>query len=329
MRPIIIIDAMNIFLRHYMVNQSVSTQGEAIGGILGFLKSIYYLARDNMPEKLFVVWEQGGACPRRKSIFPEYKANRAKQKDFTGIYAEDGNKFNPMNNPKNKAFQIKVLTTALNNLPICQLYVPEVECDDVIAYLVKNKLSEEPNDKIIVSSDKDFFQLMEDPKVKIYDVGKKMLLTQSYVKETYNISARNITLARSMAGDPSDNLPGVPGIGLKTIAKRFTDLASEDNDYDTDWLIGKCNEIIQAGSNVKCYKEIIDNEQLIRRNWQLMFLGHSALNLTQMSRVDYRLNDFTPKLNHIEYLKTFTAADIPITRDIDMVGAGLKCLIVK
>lgn len=326
MRSILIIDSMNMFLRHFMVNQSVDSQGELIGGVLGFLKNLKYLVQDIMPSKVFIVWEQGGACPRRKGIYPEYKANRAKQKDFQELYADEGNKFSPMLNAKNKAYQIKLLTTALNNLPVCQLYVPEVECDDVIAYLCKNKFETLEEEKIIVSSDKDFYQLMEDPKIKIYDLGRKKILTQEYVKEQFGISARNITIARCLAGDTSDNITGVPGIGLKTVAKRFPELADELNDYDTDWLLNKCKTLNEGKNSLKCYKDIVDSEDIIRRNWKLMFLGHSALNLAQMQRVEYRLNDFKPTTNHIDYLKTFTAANIPITREIDTVSRDMKCL---
>ena len=327
MRPILIIDAMNIFLRHYMVNQSVNTNGELVGGVLGFLKSLKYLVSDLMPKKVFIVWEQGGGCKRRRLIYPEYKANRARQKDFDDLYKEDSLKLNPQMNEKNKFFQIKLLTTALNNLPVCQLYVPEVECDDIIAYLCKNKFQNEPETKIIVSSDKDFYQLLEDPNVKIYDPGKKIIIDQKYVKETFSISARNIALARCLAGDNSDNIEGVPGVGLKTVAKRFPEFVDEATDLSIDWVLTKARGHLTDKKPIKCYQDVSDNEEVIKRNWKLMFLGMGSLSLDQMKRVDYRVEEFKPKSNQIDYLKTFIAADLPITRDIDSIPGDLKCLL--
>jgi 5'-3' exonuclease len=309
-----------------MMNQSVNSYGEPVGGVVGFLKNLRYLVKNIIPSKVYIVWEQGGACPRRRKIYSEYKANRLKQKDFENLYTDENNKFYPILNVKNKTYQIKLLTTALNNLPVCQLYVPEVECDDVITYLCKNKFENLEEDKIIVSSDKDFYQLMENPKIKIYDLVTKKILTPQYVKEQFGISVRNITIARCLVGDNSDNIPGVPKLGFKTIAKRFPELGDDFNDYDIDWLLNKCRELNKGKNPPRCYKDIIENEEIIRRNWKLMFLGHSVLNLTQMQRIDYRLDNFKPIMNHVGYLKTFMAASIPITREIETVAADMKCL---
>src|SRR5574337_465032 len=77
-RPIVIIDGFNVFVRHFVVNESVTTTGEPCGGVVGFLKFLYWVTNNIVPSKLYVVWEQGGGSPRRKKIYPEYKANRAK-----------------------------------------------------------------------------------------------------------------------------------------------------------------------------------------------------------------------------------------------------------
>ena len=328
-RDILIIDGMNIFLRSFMVNQTVNANGQLVGGVIGFLKSIKYLCSTFKPSRMFIVWEQGGASPRRKHIYPEYKANRARQKDFSELYTESG-KVNPMADHKNKAYQLQLLTKALGHLPVCQLYLPEIEADDVIAWLCKGKFLTYEGKKVIVSSDKDFYQLLEDPKVNIYDPGKKHVINQEYVKTNFNICPRNIALARCLAGDASDNIDGVPGIGLKTVSKRFKEFLDDTVDLDVPWLLSKCKELQESVKKPpKCYEDILQNEEIVRRNWKLMYLDIGCLVPNQTSRLTFRIEDFTPTMRMIDFLKVFAAADIPITKDVADVPSELKCLLFK
>lgn len=326
-RPIMIVDGFNLFIRHFLVNESVDAAGEAVGGVIGFLKTLRWLCYQQVPAEVFIVWEQGGGSPRRRHIFPEYKANRAKQKDFNDLYKADG-RLNPAANQENKAKQLAILTKALGFLPMCQLYVKDVECDDVIAWLVKNKFVARDNEKMVVSSDKDFFQLLEDDKVKIYDLTRKIILDQKYVKDTFGISPRNITLARTIAGDQSDNIDGVSGVGLKTVANRFPELISDTEDFDIDWLMARCKTLMEENKKVpKAIENISQNRELIKRNWDLMFLSNGSLAASQIAKLNGRIDDFKPVLNKIEYLKTLTAADIPVTIDLDKLSSEVHFLI--
>ncbi len=328
-RPILFIDGFNLFIRYFSVSQAINATGDLVGGALGFLKSLRYLTQSLKPKQIYLVWEQGGASPRRKHIYPEYKANRARQKDFAKLYSDNG-RINPMADQKNKAYQLQLLTKAISHLPICQLYLPEIECDDVIGWLCKGRFNNKDIQKIIISSDKDFYQLLEDPSVSIYDPGKKHIVDQKYVKEHFEISPRNITIARCLAGDDSDNITGVPGVGLKTASKRFKELLDDSVDLTIDWVIEESKRLQEGVQKPpKCYQDIVDNEEILRRNWRLMYLDIGCLMPSQISKLEYRIEEFVPKMNKIEYLKTFTAADIPITRDIDEVASELKYLIMK
>jgi 5'-3' exonuclease len=84
-RPILIIDAFNNFLRHFLVNQEINLHSQPVGGVVGFMKSVDYLVGTFCPSRVYVVWENGGASQRRKHISPEYKANRAKMKEVKKI----------------------------------------------------------------------------------------------------------------------------------------------------------------------------------------------------------------------------------------------------
>lgn len=325
-KPIIVIDGLNFFLRHFMANPAITATGELIGGIVGFVKGVGSLVTTLHPDQVIVVWEQGGPSPRRKHIFSEYKANRATNKALQTVYRSDGKLQNT--DGKNKIYQLQLLAKALGNMPVCQIYVPDTECDDIIAYIVKRKLQNSSQTKIVVSSDKDFYQLLEDKTIRIYDPARKILIDEAYILEKFGISPRNITLARAVAGDPSDNLDGVSGIGLKTIAGRFPDVARTDIDLDLDWIKEASNKAINESKKPpKCYGDILEHTGTIERNWKLMYLDTSCLAASQISKVDYKLENFKPICNRLDFIKTFIAADIPLTQDLDLAFSAAKSLI--
>mgnify|MGYP003336445245 FL=1 len=293
-KPILVIDGLNYFLRHFMVSESISSTGEFVGGVVGFIRGLGSLISTLHPDQVIVVWEQGGPSPRRKHIFSEYKANRATNKALKTIYRSDG-KIMPNADGKNKVYQLQLLAKALGNMPICQVYIPDTECDDIIAYIVKRKLQTSSQTKIVVSTDKDFYQLLEDKTIRIYDPARKILIDEAYILEKFSISPRNITLARAVAGDSSDNLDGVSGVGLKTIAGRFPDVARTDVDLDLDWIKEASNKAINESKKPpKCYGDILRDIGVVERNWKLMFLDTYCLAANQISKIDYKLESFKP-----------------------------------
>jgi 5'-3' exonuclease len=326
-KPILVIDGLNFFLRHFMVNETVTAGGEMVGGVVGFVRGVGKLISQLHPDRVFVVWEQGGASPRRKHIYPDYKANRATSKGLQEMYRSDG-KFNPNSNAKNKVFQLQLLAKALGHLPICQVYVQDTEADDVVAYLVKRKFQTDAATKIVVSNDKDFYQLLEDPNVRIYDPARKILIDSDYVLKNFGVSPRNITLARSVIGDASDNLDGVPGVGFKTLATRFKDFAREDVDLDQAWLMETAESHTKASKKpLKCFGDIVSHASVVARNWQLMHLDTSCLAASQISKVDFRVENFETVSDKLGFIKTFTAADIPLTTDLDFTFSVAKTLV--
>lgn len=332
-RPIIIIDGLNIFLRSYMVNETMNANGELYGGTVGFLKSIKFFLRTFSPKKIIVVWEQGGGCPKRKHIYPEYKANRVKQKDFEGMYSD---RDQLMSDVKTKTKQLQCLTDALGTLPIHQVYLQDTEADDVIAYLVKHKFgkysTEKDTTKIVVSSDKDFYQLLEDPTVKVYSPGTKLTINREDIIKTYNIAPVNFCLARSLCGDVSDNIPGIEGIGLKTVAKRF-DLAVSDKEYSIELLLKEAKEKIEQAGKKKlpvCYHNILESEEIIKRNWKLMYLDSVSLAPNQVNKINHRIdNMFEPIINKLQFIKTFSEHDLPVTDDMIYMLNDIKILTVN
>ena len=326
-KPVLVIDGLNFFLRHFMANETVSATGELVGGIVGFIKGVGSLVSQLRPDQVIVVWEQGGPSPRRKHIYSEYKANRATNTALKTMYRNDG-KIIPSSDTKNKVFQLQLLAKALGHMPICQIYVPDTECDDIIAYIVKRKFQNDERTKIVVSSDKDFYQLLEDKNIRIFDPARKILIDEAYILEKFGISPRNITLARAVAGDVSDNLDGVSGVGLKTIAGRFPDIARTDIDLDLSWIREASNKALNESKKPpKCFSSILSEMNVVERNWKLMYLDTSCLAASQISKVDYKLENFKPICNRLDFIKTFMAADIPLTQDIDLAFSTTRTLI--
>lgn len=335
MKTVLVVDGLNVFLRHFMVSEMLNSVGEMVGGALGFVGSLGSVIGRLKPNAVIVVWEKGGASSRRKSIYSEYKANRAAGGNNPAMaemsYRQDG-KFRPAVDKTNKVFQLQLCTKLLKCLPVCQVYVENTEADDIVAYLTTQRFGHraEPVRRIIMSSDKDFYQLLEDENVRIYDPAKKILVDKEYVEENFGVTPRNITLARSVIGDPSDNLDGVEGIGFKTISKRMPEFLSRDVDLDVEWLLNKCaeslNEIAAAKPKKKppaCFGAIVENVDVVRRNWKLMYLGGTnALSASQIAQVDGKLDEWNQDPNVQRYdkllfMQELLRANIPFTSSME------------
>ncbi len=325
-RPIYVIDGLNIFIRNFMVNETMNSKSEPIGGVVGFIKFLDFINTSYCPGQIFVVWEAGGGSPRRKALYPEYKANRAKIKDFKRLKTGATNIKDLLKlDEGNKVAQLALLYRVLNTTPICQIFVKDTEGDDVVAYLIKDKFSSlyPDTEKVIVSSDKDFYQLLDDPTVKIYDPAKKIFLVAKDVAERYEISARNFCLAKAIVGDDSDNIEGIPGVGFKTAAKRFTKFLDASVDLTIDDILVECQQKITSKVKQKVYADVLSGESVIRRNWKLMYLNTSTLAASQIEKINYIVDNHEPKMDKLGLVKTFVANGINMVMDFDRFASNL------
>tara|TARA_R110000824_G_scaffold301401_1_gene489362 strand:+ start:278 stop:1234 length:957 start_codon:yes stop_codon:yes gene_type:complete len=309
---VLIVDALNLFTRHYVAHPAMSVNGEHVGGVIGFLYGITNLIERYKPKKVIVVWEGGGSSRRRK-IFSEYKSRRRPQK-LNRTYEED-----LPDTVENRNRQVSLLVSLINLLPICQIYVPDCEADDVIGYISKYTYSK--HKKLILSSDKDFYQLLDENTI-IFSPTRKDLVTCKTVLERFNISSNNFALAKSVCGDPSDNIAGVKGVGFKTLAKRFP-LLAEKNDVSINDLIEKSAGHIKSGSKLKAFKEITQSEELIRRNWKLIYLDTANLSEEQIRKIKYTVDTFSPKKNKLEMMRALIKEGIQ-TFNVDRLFLALN-----
>ena len=296
---ILIIDAHNTFIRNYVMNPSIGANGSPIGGCKGFLMTLQKLTKEIKPSKIIVIWDGGGGSKKRRALAKEYKEGRAPLKlnrAYSGMSA--------LEESQNRYDQMAKTIDYLNQMPVIQLMIEDVEADDVIGY-VCHMPSISKDIKIIVSMDKDFYQLCNG-KTLLYRPVQKEYLNENRILDQFNIHPNNFTLARAIDGDKSDNLEGVKGAGLKTVAKRLPFLA-EKKSHNLDDLFKYCKTV---DSDLKLYKDILSEHKKIELNYKLMQLYSPQLSAKSTEKVRNAINKFKPTFNRTEVVKRMTVDGI-------------------
>ena len=290
MHPEILVDGLNVFMRHYCANPTVSLNNEQCGGIVGFLRNIQHLSDKFLPSKITIVWE-GGGSQRRRSISKNYKAGRRPVKlNRSGYYSDQ------YDTKDNRDSQLSILIEILKYIPVTQIYVNDCEADDVIGYLCKNE--KQHQQKIIVTSDKDYYQLI-DNNTTIWSPNQKKIIDKEVVLEKSGISATNYCTARCFIGDQSDGIKGIKGAGFKTMLKFFPELSSDDF-VSVNEIINKANSI---ESKAKVISEINNNTNKINTNWQLMYLDAACLSWSQINSIKNQYTTEVKKANKLDLMR--------------------------
>jgi 5'-3' exonuclease len=298
MKRLVIVDALNaLFLRNFVVNPSLDLNGTPIGGIVGSLKSLQKIIRLSNPDMVVIAWDGEGGSARKKEAVKSYKDGRKPLRLNHDIQFESED-----DELENKIWQQIRLFEILNLMPIIQLMYERVEADDVIGHLVQ---SEKFSDwqKVIVSSDKDFFQLADDTTV-IYRPIQDKVYNQNMILEEHGIHPCNFAVARSIAGDKSDNLPGIKGMGLPTVAKRFPYLA-EKKTYLLDHVISDCKEQVEQNPKkvLATIRRISEQAALLRTNYSVMQLYHPNISIQTQQHIDSTIDQFVPFWSKTEFIR--------------------------
>lgn len=289
---ILIIDGMNLFIRNYVMNPAIASSGSPIGGTFGYLQSLQKLIREINPDKVINVWDGGGGSAKRRSLSKNYKEGRAPlrlNRAYSNLSAEE--------ETQNRYGQMIKTIEYLNEMPIVQILIDDVEADDVIGYICGMPQLKE-DIKIIVSMDKDFFQLCDD-KTIVYRPVQKKFLNKARILEEYKIHPTNFALARAIDGDKSDNLEGVKGVGMKTIAKKFPFFA-EEKTVTLDALRKHC---IQADGEIKLHKNILKEYKKVVLNYKLMQLYSPSISVNNSKMIVEKITKFEPKFNRTNVVK--------------------------
>jgi 5'-3' exonuclease len=279
-------------MRHFTVNPSVSDNGNHIGGLVGFLKGLQLLVDNLAPSAIIVIWEGGGSV-RRRNIFPEYK-NKRRPVKLNRFYEDD-----IPDTIENRNYQINLLINFLKLSGVKQIYVSDCEADDVIGYSAKYILKE--SKVTIISSDKDYYQLIDGKRISQWSPGQKDFVTLEKILKKFFIPAHNFCVARCFTGDGSDGLPGIKGAGFRTLAKRFPELTTEE--FVSVEEIINLSLIRSQESNVKIFQNILDSAEIAKRNWRLMYLDVVNLSGSQIQKIENQFDTSGTTPNKIKFMK--------------------------
>jgi 5'-3' exonuclease len=260
-----------------------------------------------------VAWEGPGGSQSRREKNKNYKVGRKAPK-----LNREYEFATPEQERENKYQQVIRLTEYLENLPVLQLAVENVEADDVIAWLCHcNEFA--TWQKLIISSDKDFIQLCDDKTVLIRPGKNEEVLNKNKVIEDYGIHPRNFAWARAIVGDKSDNLEGVKGLGLATVSKRFSFL-SENKDYGLKDILTHAKK---NKDKVKAFQKVAENEEIIASNYEIMQLYTSTISSQGVRKLKYAIQNDGIILNRTK-IRTMLLKDGIGTLNIDELMLMLR-----
>ena len=201
-----LIDGSSYIYRAYFAIRHLSnSKGEATNAVYGFTNMLLNLLRDKQPGHVAVIFDSKGPT-FRKELYSEYKANRAAM-------------------PDDLVPQIPLIKEVVKGFNLPALEKPGFEADDIIATLAKRYVAE-GYQVTVVTGDKDLMQIVSDD-VQLLDTMKGKVSRREEVIERFGVPPEQVLDILGLAGDTSDNIPGVPGIGEKTastLIKEFGDI---------------------------------------------------------------------------------------------------------
>ncbi|GHE88688.1 5'-3' exonuclease [Streptomyces longispororuber] len=222
-RRLMLLDTASLYFRAYFgVPESVKApDGTPVNAVRGLLEFITRLVQDHRPDDLVACMDADWRPQWRVDLIPSYKAHRVAEEVPAGPDVEE--------TPDTLSPQVPVIEDVLDALGIARVGVPAYEADDVIGTYTARAAG--PVD--IITGDRDLFQLVDDARgvrvlYPLKGVGSLQVTDEALLREKYGVDGPGYADLALLRGDPSDGLPGVPGIGEKTAAKlldAFGDLA--------------------------------------------------------------------------------------------------------
>ena len=213
---LVLIDGKSVFYRGYYAMPALSlSDGTPTGGVYGFAAIAMEIVKKLNPTKIVVAWDSKTSTSKRKALYNGYKAGRVKPGD--DFYT-----------------QIPLLEQLVHDLGWNFVELPDYEADDIIGTLSKQADETGKYETFIISSDLDMLQIV-DENTHMWRILKGFTNIEQIdipeIEAKYGIKKSQFLDLKSLKGDSSDNIPGVPGIGEKTAAKLLNDYGSLDGVY--------------------------------------------------------------------------------------------------
>ena len=256
---LILVDGSGYIFRAFYALPPMSREdGTPVNAVFGFTSMLLKLSEDMEGENILVVFD-AARTTFRNTIYKEYKANRSEP-------------------PEELVPQFDLIKKATTAIGLKSLEVENYEADDIIATYVK--IAKKENiETLVISSDKDLMQLIQDG-VSLYDPMKNIKIGPEAVLEKFGVSPDKVIDVQALAGDSSDNVPGVPGIGVKTASQLI-------NEY------GSLEKLLDNASSIKQEKR---RESLLN-NAELAIVSKKLVSLFSDVPIPYKISDlkWTPR----------------------------------
>ena len=242
-KKLLLIDGHSMAYRAFFAlpaENFTTAQGQHTNAIYGFATMLISLLKDEKPTHVAVAFDVSRKT-FRSEIFPEYKASRAKT-------------------PDEFRSQMSYLHELVKGFGINQFEIEGFEADDIIATITK-RAEKEDVEVLICTGDRDSFQLVTKQTTVLYPkrgVSEMARMTPDAVQEKYGMSPEQYPDFAALRGDPSDNLPSIPGVGEKTAAKWVVEYGSLVQLLSqSEKVAGKVGESLRANiENVKRNREL-------------------------------------------------------------------------
>ncbi|WP_374311689.1 DNA polymerase I [Dongia sp.] len=245
-----------IFRAFHALPPLTRSDGTPVNAVLGFSNMLLKLIEDSDAEYIAVIFDAGRKTFRNE-IYAEYKAHRPEA-------------------PPELIPQFALIREATRAFNVPAIEMPGFEADDLLATYA-TQAAAQGHEVTIVSSDKDLMQLVSDH-IALYDPMKNRKIGRAEVIEKFGVGPEKVIDIQSLAGDSSDNVPGVPGIGLKTAAELITTYG------DLDTLLARATEIKQP----KRRENLLGNAEMARISRDLVTLRRDV-------PVEVPLSDFAKR----------------------------------
>jgi DNA polymerase-1 len=249
--PYLLLDGHSLSFRAWFALKEanlVTSSGQETAAVYGFAGMLGRLLEDHSPAGMAVAFDRGEPT-FRDEIATDYKAGRTAA-------------------PEAFHDQISLIRRMVELMGVPVLELPGYEADDILA-TIATRLDEAGEDVIIVTGDRDTYQLVHDPHVRVLynrrGVTDYVLYDETGIAERTGVAPPDYPFLAALRGDPSDNLPGVPGVGEKTAAKLVNTY------HDIDSLFAHLDELTP-----KLRQSLAESEQRVRQNFELTPLVRDA-----------------------------------------------------
>ena len=276
MKRLVLIDGKSVFYRGYYAMGALSlTDGTPTGGVYGFAAIAMEIVRKLDPTKVVVAWDSPTSTNKRRALYSEYKAGRVKPgEDF---YT-----------------QIPLLKELVSDLGWSFIEIDNYEADDIIGTLSLQADEAGDYETYIISSDLDMLQIVDSNTfmwriLKGFSKIEEIDVTE--VEAKYGIKKSQFLDLKSLKGDSSDNIPGVPGIGEKTAAKLLNEYGDLDSIYNNlGQITGSTHTKLEAGK---------DSAYLSKKLAKIMF--DAPVSLADIPDFHFNLGQVVSGLKKLEF----------------------------